>query len=182
MVSSLIFQKFSGEGLTEPPPQTPPPAFSRASPSVWASPSILGRFAPSTQVSPSIRLPGMVSQARSCILFQANHEAIEQLLDGKLGADSMEACLHTTNTKSQDADRTLGFPPNLNNTGTIKTPGKDGHQKSKPISIRPSKILPQHSRSRISSHSDQVAQQQLCSYHFYIPSVNYSCPTRLWSS
>ena len=25
MVSSLIFQKFSGEGLTEPPPQTPPP-------------------------------------------------------------------------------------------------------------------------------------------------------------
>ena len=39
MVSSLIFQKFSGEGLTEPPPQTPPPAFSRASPSVRASPS-----------------------------------------------------------------------------------------------------------------------------------------------
>ena len=29
MVSSLIFQKISGEGLTEPPPQTPPPAFSR---------------------------------------------------------------------------------------------------------------------------------------------------------
>ena len=27
MVSSLIFQKFSGEGLTEPPPQTPPPRF-----------------------------------------------------------------------------------------------------------------------------------------------------------
>ena len=40
MVSCLIFQKFSGEGLTEPPPQTPPPAFSRASPSVWALPSI----------------------------------------------------------------------------------------------------------------------------------------------
>ena len=54
MVSSLIFQKFSGEGLTEPPPQTPPPAFSRASPSVRASPSILGRFAPSTRASPSI--------------------------------------------------------------------------------------------------------------------------------
>ena len=53
MVSSLIFQKFSGEGLTEPPPQTPPPAFSRASPSVRASPSILGRFAPSTRASPS---------------------------------------------------------------------------------------------------------------------------------
>ena len=33
MVSSLIFRKFSGEGLTEPPPQTPP-RFSRASSSV----------------------------------------------------------------------------------------------------------------------------------------------------
>ena len=54
MVSSLIFQKFSGEGLTEPPPQTPPPAFSRASPSVRASPSILRRFAPSTRASPLI--------------------------------------------------------------------------------------------------------------------------------
>ena len=32
------FQKFSGEGLTEPPPQTPPPASSRASPSDRASP------------------------------------------------------------------------------------------------------------------------------------------------
>ena len=45
-VSRSNFQKFSGEGLTEPSPQTPPPAFSRASPSVRASPSILGRFAP----------------------------------------------------------------------------------------------------------------------------------------
>ena len=27
MVSSSIFQKFSGEGLTKPPPQTPPPVF-----------------------------------------------------------------------------------------------------------------------------------------------------------
>ena len=54
MVSRLIFQKFSGEGLTEPPPQTPPPVLSRASPSVRASPSILGRFAPSTRASPSI--------------------------------------------------------------------------------------------------------------------------------
>ena len=27
MVSSLIFQNFSGEGLTELPPQTPPPLF-----------------------------------------------------------------------------------------------------------------------------------------------------------
>ena len=54
MVSSSIFQKFSGEGLTEPPPQTPPPVFSRASPSVRASPSILRRFAPSNRASPSI--------------------------------------------------------------------------------------------------------------------------------
>ena len=54
MVSSLIFQKFSGEGLTEPPPQTPPPALSRASPLVRASLSILGRFAPSTRAPPSI--------------------------------------------------------------------------------------------------------------------------------
>ena len=54
MVSSLIFQKFSGEGLTEPPPQTPPPVISRASPSDRASPSILGRFAPSTRASPTI--------------------------------------------------------------------------------------------------------------------------------
>ena len=44
-VSSLIFQKFSREGLTEPPPQTHFPFFSRASPSVWASPSNLRRFA-----------------------------------------------------------------------------------------------------------------------------------------
>ena len=35
---SSKFQKFSGEGLTEPPPQTPPPALSRASPSIRASP------------------------------------------------------------------------------------------------------------------------------------------------
>ena len=53
MVSRLNFQKFSGEGLTEPPPQTPPPVFSRALPSVRASPSILGRFAPSIRASPS---------------------------------------------------------------------------------------------------------------------------------
>ena len=54
MVSSLIFQTFSGEGLTEPPPQTPPPDFSWAPPLVRASLSILGHFAPSTRVSPSI--------------------------------------------------------------------------------------------------------------------------------
>ena len=29
-----IFKNFLGWGLTEPPPQTPPPAFSRASPSM----------------------------------------------------------------------------------------------------------------------------------------------------
>ena len=54
MVSSSIFQKFSGEGLTEPPHQTPPPVISRASLSVRASPSILRRFEPSNRASPSI--------------------------------------------------------------------------------------------------------------------------------
>ena len=62
-VSSYNFGNFSGEGLTEPPPQTPPPASSRASPSVRASPSIFGRFAPSTRASslefaPPTRQPG----------------------------------------------------------------------------------------------------------------------------
>ena len=52
MVSRLIFQKFSGEGLTEPPPQTPPPVFSRASPSVRASPSILGASRPRLGLRP----------------------------------------------------------------------------------------------------------------------------------
>ena len=44
----MDFQKFSGEGLTEPPPQTPSPAQSQA------LPSILGRFAPSVRAAPSI--------------------------------------------------------------------------------------------------------------------------------
>ena len=48
MVSSMNFQKISGEGLTEPPPQTPPRAQSQA------SPSILGRFASSVRAAPSI--------------------------------------------------------------------------------------------------------------------------------
>ena len=47
------FSKFSGEGSPSPLPR-PLPRFSRASPSVRASPSILGRFAPSTRASPSI--------------------------------------------------------------------------------------------------------------------------------
>ena len=55
MVSSLIFQKFSREGLTESLPR-PFPRFFRVSPSpsVRASPSILMRFAPLTLSSPSI--------------------------------------------------------------------------------------------------------------------------------
>jgi len=62
MVSSLIFQKLSEEGLTKPSPQNPSPVFSRTSPSVWVSPSILKRFVPSTCASPSIELRGANSQ------------------------------------------------------------------------------------------------------------------------
>ena len=53
MVSSMNFQNFSGEGLTEPPPQTPPRAQSQA------SPSILGRFASSVRAAPSIHPSNM---------------------------------------------------------------------------------------------------------------------------
>ena len=49
----MNFQNFSGEGLTEPPPQTPSPAQSQA------SPSILGRFAPSVRAAPSIHPSNM---------------------------------------------------------------------------------------------------------------------------
>ena len=45
----LDFSKNSGKGLTEPPPQTPPPFILRFRPWIWASPSILRRFAPSTR-------------------------------------------------------------------------------------------------------------------------------------
>ena len=48
-----FFKKFLGRGSPSPLPR-PLPRFSRASPSVQASPSILGRFAPSTRASPSI--------------------------------------------------------------------------------------------------------------------------------
>ena len=64
-VSSYNFEKISGEGLTEPPPQTPPPASSRASPSVRASPSNLGRFAPSTWASPLNSPPEKPTWTRS---------------------------------------------------------------------------------------------------------------------
>ena len=45
-VSSMNFQKFSGEGLTEPSPQTPSPAQYLALLLIWASTSNLWRFAP----------------------------------------------------------------------------------------------------------------------------------------
>ena len=48
------FSKRFWGGAHRAPSPDPSPAFSRASPSVWASPSILGRFAPSTRASPSI--------------------------------------------------------------------------------------------------------------------------------
>ena len=53
MVSSMNFQRFSGEGLTEPPPQTPSRAQSQA------LPSILGRFASSVRAAPSIHPSNM---------------------------------------------------------------------------------------------------------------------------
>ena len=51
MVSSMNFQNFSGEGLIEPPPQTPA--------QFQASSSILGRFAPSVRAVPSIHPSNM---------------------------------------------------------------------------------------------------------------------------
>ena len=48
------FSKIFWGGAHRAPPQTPSPAFPRASSSVQAPPSILGRFAHSTRASPSI--------------------------------------------------------------------------------------------------------------------------------
>ena len=48
------FSKIFWGGAHRAPSPDPSPDFSRASPSVQASPSILGRFAPSTRASPSI--------------------------------------------------------------------------------------------------------------------------------
>ena len=48
------FSKIFWGGAHRAPSPDPSPAFSRASPSVRASPSIPGRFAPSTRASPSI--------------------------------------------------------------------------------------------------------------------------------
>ena len=59
------FSKFSGEGLTEPPPQTPPPAQTRAPPSIRASLSILGRFAPSVRASSLILLGRFAPSVRA---------------------------------------------------------------------------------------------------------------------
>ena len=56
-VSSYNFEKFSGGGAHRAPSPDPSPASSRASPSVRVSPSVLGRFAPSTQASPSNSSP-----------------------------------------------------------------------------------------------------------------------------
>ena len=53
IVSSMNFQNFSGEELTEPLPRPPPRAQSQA------SPSILGRFVSSVRAAPSIHPSNM---------------------------------------------------------------------------------------------------------------------------
>ena len=52
MVSSLIFQKFSGEGLTEPPPQTPPPLFLGLRPRFGLRPQFSGASRPRLGLRP----------------------------------------------------------------------------------------------------------------------------------
>ena len=52
MVSSLIFQKFSGEGLTEPPPQTPPPFFLGLRPRFGLRPQLSGASRPRLGLPP----------------------------------------------------------------------------------------------------------------------------------
>ena len=54
MVSCLIFQKFSGEGLIEPLLRPLPPLFLGLRSRFGLRPQILERFAPSTRASPSI--------------------------------------------------------------------------------------------------------------------------------
>ena len=67
MVSSMNFQNFSGEELTEPPPQTPPRAQSQA------SPSILGRFASSVRAAPS-------SHPSNMLITSPNRGVLDQTL------------------------------------------------------------------------------------------------------
>ena len=52
MVSSLIFQKFSGEGHTEPPPQTPPPLFLGLRPRFELRPQFSGASRPRLGLRP----------------------------------------------------------------------------------------------------------------------------------
>ena len=52
MVSSLIFQKFSGEGLTELPPQTPPPLFLGLRPRFGLRPQFSGASRPRLGLRP----------------------------------------------------------------------------------------------------------------------------------
>ena len=52
MVSSLIFQKFPGEGLTEPPPQTPPPIFLGLRPRFGLRPQFSGASRPRFGLGP----------------------------------------------------------------------------------------------------------------------------------
>ena len=95
MVSSLIFQKFSGEGLTEPLPRPLPPLFSRALPSVRASPSILGRFVPSTRASPSIRASPLINLRLGTLVWPPNNFLDPPLMPNVPNALVAEAPLHT---------------------------------------------------------------------------------------
>ena len=52
MVSRLIFQKFSGEGLTEPPPQTPPSFFLGLRPRFGLRPQFSGASRPRLGLRP----------------------------------------------------------------------------------------------------------------------------------
>ena len=92
MISSLIFQKFSGEGLTEPPPQTPPPVFSRASPSVRASPSILRRFAPSTRALRALDSGSALNFWSENLVWPPQNKLLDPPLDAHFILEEEIAC------------------------------------------------------------------------------------------
>ena len=66
---SSKFKKIFGEGLTEPPPQTPPPLFLGLRPRFGLRP-ILGRFAPSIWALPDSDSPTFEAWLRPCYSVQ----------------------------------------------------------------------------------------------------------------